>query len=334
MDKRNIKRVPEPDGNLTDTEHRFAIDVHRGLSGPVKTLPGIYNHDKTGSRLYERICQQPEFYCNRAETEIIEKFAVDIAEICSSPLRVVELRSGSSMKVGILLEAFMDYKIPTTYYPIDISPANLTESALKLQQAYPKLEICPIAAFYEDGLARLNPTDKTSLLLWFGSGIGSYSHKSAIRFLAETGHWLSSGDRILLGVDFLKAPEVLEAAYNDGAGVAAAFNLNLLTRINRELGGNFLLEQFRHRAVFNPSEGRIEIYLISCCRQDVHIAALNQTFTFSQEEWILTEHAYKYSAEEIRAFGGNSGLKLKHQWFDSEKLFSLNLFEIENDRAS
>jgi L-histidine N-alpha-methyltransferase len=320
-------RIPRDDGRI-DTVEAFARDVRIGLSKSPKSLPCIYFYDSAGSRFFEWICRQPEYYCTRAEAEILQKHAGDIAACFSGPTQIVELGSGSSVKTRTLLEAFINSETPTTYLPIDISPGILTESAAGLRRAYPELNVKPIAARYEDGLSLLDPTHENILLIWLGSSIGNYERERAKKFIAGLSHQLSSGDRLLLGIDLIKDALILEAAYNDRAGITAAFNLNILKRINRELGGNFRIDQFKHRAVFNTALGRIEMYLISCCDQEVWINEPSLNVSFSKGESIHTENSYKYSTGEIEALGKSAGLRLLHQWLDSGQLFSLNLFEV------
>ncbi len=316
--------------NPTGGDNRFAQDVRIGLGKFPKALPCLYFYDRVGSRLFERICRQPEYYCTRAEAEILKTHARDIASICRRSSRIVELGSGNSEKTRILLETFVGSDIQTTYFPIDISRGVLEESAAGLKEACPPLEVRPIAARYEDGLSMLESGDGNILLLWLGSSIGNFEPASAKTFIARLQKRLSAGDHFLLGVDLVKKPEVLEAAYNDRSGATAAFNLNLLTRINRELGGHFRLERFRHHAIFNSEERRIEMYLVSICEQEVRIDALDLTVPFAEGERVHTENSYKYVPEEISALGGHKGMRLIRQWFDARKQFSLNLFEISN----
>jgi L-histidine N-alpha-methyltransferase len=316
--------------NELDSVQQFAEDVRAGLGKTPKSLPCIYFYDETGSKIFEQICRQPEYYCTRAEGEILQTHACDIAAHCCDPVQIVELGSGSSAKTRILLEAFVEAKIQTTYVPIDVSPEILSEGADRLRKVFPFLVIKPIAARYEDGLEKLDSRNEPVLLLWLGSSIGNYERTSAKRFLGRLRRQLTAGDSLLLGVDLIKDVSELEAAYNDRAGVTAAFNLNVLERINRELGGTFNPEQFEHDAVFNTAEGRIEMYLISRCRQQVQIEALDMTIQFSRGERIHTENSYKYHPEEIAGLGEAISANLVHQWFDARKRFSLNLFDIKN----
>jgi L-histidine N-alpha-methyltransferase len=317
-----------PGANRQSDLRQFAEDVRWGLNRMPKAIPCIYFYDKTGSQLFEEICRQPEYYCTRAEAEILEKHAHEIAMSCPDPVQIVELGSGSSVKTQILLEAFVKAPIRTTYVPIDISPEILTESAAKLDRIFPSLAVKPVAARYEDGIEKVHPADGSILLVWLGSSIGNFERNAAKEFLSELRRQLSSGDRLLLGVDLIKDRALLEAAYNDRAGVTAAFNRNLLARINRELGGAFNLEQFNHNALFNSVEGRIEMHLVSRCAQQVCIRALDMRVSFSEGERIHTENSYKYHPDEIAALAGAFRKSSVRQWFDSDRLFSLSLFEV------
>ena len=316
--------------NPADSDSIFAHDVRIGFGKSPKSLPCLYLYDRIGSSLFERICRQPEYYCTRAEAEILESHARDIASICSRSSRIVELGSGNSEKTRILLETFIDSGKQTTYFPIDISQGILEKSAVILKEACPPLEVRPITARYEDGLTMLEPSNEGILLLWLGSSIGNYEPDSAKAFVERLQSQLSTGDYFLLGVDLIKDPAVLEAAYNDRSGVTAAFNLNLLSRINRELGGHFHLERFKHHAIFNSDKGCIEMYLVSNCDQEVRIDALDLAIPFTEGERIHTENSFKYTPEEIPLLGNHGRLLLTNQWLDSQKQFSLNLFKVSN----
>ncbi len=325
----------EPSGVLHsgyehDTIRQFAMDVRNGFSASPKSLPCVYFYDKTGSKLFESICRQPEYYCTRAEKEILEKHAGDIAAHCSNPIQIVELGSGSAAKTRILLEAFIEAHMRTTYVPIDVSHEILGESARELRCMFPPLTVKPIAARYEEGIEMIDKTDGSILLVWLGSSIGNYEPKAARKFLAELCQTLSPGDSLLLGVDMIKDRAILEAAYNDSSGMTAAFNLNLLERINRELGGTFQLDNFDHNAVFNAAEGRIEMYLISRCDQKVQIEALGMAVSFVEGERIHTENSYKYHPEEISSLADAINAVPAYQWFDSNRQFNLSFFEVNN----
>jgi dimethylhistidine N-methyltransferase len=327
-EKQNEAAVIFPGGQENDPLEQFAEDVRNGFGASPKSLPCVYFYDKTGSQLFEKICRQPEYYCTRAEKEILQKHASDIAAHCPGPLRIVELGSGSSIKTRILLKAFMDSHRQTTYVPIDVSHEILTESASDLRRMFPPLSVKPIAARYEDGMEMLDPAAGAILLVWLGSSIGNYEPKAARKFLARLCQALSPGDSVLLGIDLRKDRSILEAAYNDRSGATAAFNRNLLLRINRELGGTFDPDRFGHQALFNEAEGRIEMYLISLCDQRVRIEALDMVVSFTEGERIHTESSYKYNPDEIASLAEVIRAPLAHQWFDSQRHFSLNLFNI------
>jgi L-histidine N-alpha-methyltransferase len=328
--RQNESGVIIPDKHENNSVLQFAEDVRHGLGSLPKSLPCIYFYDETGSQLFERICREPEYYCMRAEREILQKHARDIATHCSNPIQIVELGSGSSVKTRILLEAFVEAQMRTVYVPIDISFEILRKSAVELRRMFPPLKVKPIAARYEEGMEIVDQVDGTILLVWLGSSIGNYEPKAARRFLAELCQNLSPGENVLLGIDLIKDRAILEAAYNDRSGVTAAFNLNLLARINRELGGKFDLDRFDHDAVFNAEESRIEMYLISRCNQQVQIEALDMAVTFAEGERIHTENSYKYHPEEMASLAEAINASLVQQWFDSRRYFSLSLFEAEN----
>ena len=266
----------------------------------------------------------------RAEREILQKHARDIAAHCSNPIQIVELGSGSSAKTRILLEAFVEAQMRTVYVPIDVSLEILRKSAVELRRMFPPLTVKPIAARYREGMEIVDQVDGTILLVWLGSSIGNYEPKAARKFLAEMCRNLSPGENVLLGIDLVKERAILEAAYNDHSGATAAFNLNLLARINRELGGNFDLDRFDHHAVFNAEKSRIEMYLISRCNQQVRIEALDMAVAFTEGERIHTESSYKYHPEEIASLADAIHASLLRQWFDSRRHFSLSLFEAKN----
>ncbi len=309
----------------------YVFDVRNGLSGHSKSLLCIYFYDEDGSHLFEQICTLPEYYLTRAEEEILSTHASEIAALAPSPVQIVELGSGSSVKTRYLIEAFLATREGLTYRPVDISRKILTETADELHQAYPQLTVHPVVARYEQGLDDLSPEEGSTLLLWLGSSIGNLERGEAATFLADLRRGMSSDDQMLIGIDLIKSSEVLEAAYNDSAGVTAAFNLNLLARINRELGGDFDLEQFHHQAVYNTRKGRIEMYLESRCKQTVRIAAPDMTVYLDAGERIHTEDSYKYDLEDIADLAKAAGVRLVNQWFDSQRRFSLNLFAVNSD---
>ena len=309
-----------------DFDEIFADDVRKGLLAEQKSLPCVYFYDARGSQLFEQICSLPEYYPTRTEAEILKNHAKEIAVHFPPNTKIVELGSGSSVKTRYLLEAFLNRYGKAEYIPIDVSQTILEESAENLEMAYPNLTVNPITALYEDGFSLLDKTDNAPhLVLWLGSSIGNFTKSEAIHFLKRLTSNLSGDDQLLIGMDLIKSRHILEAAYDDTAGVTAEFNLNLLTRINRELGGNFKLNNFRHQAIFNSSEGRVEMYLKSTKKQSVFIDALELEVTFDEDERIHTENAHKFSLDDINNLASALNLNIRHQWFDDKKWFSLNL---------
>ena len=304
----------------------FAREVERGLTASPKRLPCRYFYDQQGSRLFEEICALPEYYLTRAERQILQERAEEIAALFAEEVALVELGSGSAAKTRLLIEAFLHRHASLRYVPIDISPTILEASSLALLQAYPRLEIVAVAAEYREGLVRLQvETGRAKLILWLGSNVGNLDRPEAARFLRRVRETMTERDRLLVGIDLRKERAVLEAAYDDARGVTARFNLNLLARINQELGGRFDLTRFRHRAVYHEPMGRVEIYLDSLQTQRVRIEGLDLDVSFEAGEPIHTENSYKYSIEEIAALAQAAGLALERQWFDAERQFSVNL---------
>jgi len=305
----------------------FARDVERGLSHMPKHLDCRYFYDYEGSLLFEEICRLPEYYQTRTEKKILENGAGEIIGDMPENVVLVELGSGSSVKTTIIIEALLEKHGRVSYTPIDISRSMLEESAAELRARYDALEIVSIAAEYREGLARLRTFDKRpELILWLGSSIGNFEHDDAIAFLSDIRVALSPRDRLLIGFDLVKDIEVLKKAYNDSRGVTTAFNLNLLARINSELGGSFDIKSFEHIAVYNTEKDRIEMYLVSTRDQNVFIESLGRSFHFDKGERIHTENSHKYTREAIEEIADEVGLHIIRQWHDPRQLFNLTLF--------
>lgn len=311
---------------------RFADDVRAGLTATPKSLPCVYFYDALGSALFERITALPEYYLTRAESEIIREHAAEIAAEARGPIQVVEMGSGTSAKTVTLLEKLLGATDRVTYRPVDVCGDVLEKSAEKLSEIMPGLDVEPIESRYREALKRIGGGGEV-LLLWLGSSIGNLARDEAASYLRCFRDRLSPGDRMLIGIDLMKDPAVLEAAYNDRAGVTAEFNLNLLRRINRDLGGEFDLGRFRHVALWNPEQGRIEMYLESRSDQKVPIAALGVTVTFASGERVHTESSHKYTPDEIEVLAERAGLVLEHLWRDSRKLFSLCSLRVDGRAA-
>ena len=239
----------------------------------------------------------------------------------------MELGSGNSLKTHFLIDALLDRSERLSYSPIDISPRILLESAEALRKKYPELTVTPITAEYAEGLHRLELREtRPRLILWLGSSIGNFDQDEAVGFLQSLVAGLSSHDHFLIGFDLQKDRAVLEAAYNDSQGVTARFNLNLLTRINRELEGEFDTSKFEHLAIYCTEKNRIEMYLVSTCEQEVYVAHLDHTYIFKKNERIHTENSYKYSFPMIQDIAGQVGMTVITQWIDPLNYFNLTLF--------
>ena len=307
--------------------NNFSEDVKTGLTSESKYLPFVYFYDHIGSQLFEKICELPEYYLTRTETKILETNADDIASQFSEETVLVELGSGSSTKTRILIEAFLERQSLAHYTPIDVSHQMLEESSYSLLEAYPDLEINAIAARYNEGIDHLDfRKDRQNLITWLGSSIGNFDRSEVTTLLRHIQEIMHPNDRFLVGIDLKKDKTIIEKAYNDAQGITAKFNLNLLTHINRELGGNFDLDNFDHQAMYNEEIGRIEMYLISNLDQKVFISGLDLEVYFEANETIHTENSFKYSLGEIDTLAEEAGLYVEQQWFDNERLFSLNLF--------
>lgn len=304
----------------------LAEDVRKGLSAEQKRFLPKYFYDELGSQLFEAICLLPEYYLTRAENEILQRYSDEIVASVDGQKTLVEMGSGSASKTRLIIEALLRLQPELLFMPVDISATALESSSRILLQSYPLLSIEAYAADYFAGLAELGKKPRArTLALFLGSNISNFDLEEALRFLRAMRSVLQRGDALLLGADLKKDPAILEAAYNDALGVTSAFNLNVLARINRELGGTFDLRAFRHRAFYNEEVGRIEIYIESLARQQVRIEKLDLTVDFSEGELIHTENSYKYDRAGIEALASATGFKLSRTWLDSQERFSSNL---------
>ncbi len=312
---------------LSHPESNFADDVRAGLTGHPKTLKPKYFYDALGSHLFEAICHLPEYYLTRAETEIFKRYGREITGRIAGPVSLVELGSGSATKTRYLIEALLARQPYLHYQPIDISATMLQQSAHELLKDYPTLRITAWAGDYTKGLSFIERREAGSLMVLFlGSNIGNYDPPEAIKLLKTVRQVLHDGDGLLLGADLKKDPAMLEAAYNDALGVTAAFNLNLLLRINRELEADFNLAQFEHRANYNQARGRIEMNLVSRCAQIINIRRIALQVEMKEGERIHTENSYKYDHQQLAALAEEAGFKSDRMWFDDDKRFSCNLW--------
>lgn len=292
----------------------FLEDVVTGLSLPQKALPPKYFYDDAGSKLFEKICRLPEYYLTRAELSLTRANLSAIARFAGKDCELLEYGSGESLKTRLLIRALR----PKLYLPVDISVSALERAAKRLRAEFPWLAVVPVAADFSRSLDL--PAAKGPRTAYFpGSTIGNLTPEEAHGFLARG---RAHASRMLIGTDLKKDANVLHAAYNDSRGVTAAFNLNLLTRINRELGADFDLRGFSHYAFYNAASSRIEMHLISLEKQTVKVAA--HRFAFERGESIHTENSYKYSLEDFRALAAKAGLTQEKSWMDRKGLFALH----------
>ncbi|MFQ3680277.1 MAG: L-histidine N(alpha)-methyltransferase [Pseudanabaenaceae cyanobacterium] len=302
-------------------------DVRAGLQSLPKTLPAKYLYDERGSQLFERICRLPEYYPTRTEAAILQRVAPALPG-WTGPCELVELGSGSSTKTRILLNAYAHQGVTLHYVPVDISAPMLETTACDLVAAYPRLKIRAIAGTYEQAFAALGaPSLPTRLLCFLGSTLGNFTPGEARAFFAQVSQSLAPGDFFLLGVDLQKDPAVLERAYNDAAGVTAAFNLNVLAHLNRRFAGNFDLAQFRHRAIYNRTEHQIEMHLDSQSPQTVtlHLGDRPYTFALAAGESIRTEVSRKFALDALGRELAPHGLQVQHTFTDDRLWFGLVL---------
>lgn len=301
----------------------FARDVAAGLGASPKRLPCRWFYDEEGSRLFEEICRQPEYYIPAAEREILQGRADEMLALAPPGATLYEFGSGSAEKTRLLLEAALRRDGSARYVPIDVSRSALELSAAALGADYPGLAIDPVAGEYARGIERLEADRRrgAKLVLWLGSNVGNLGRAEAARFLASVRAPLRRADRLLVGIDLRKDRAVLERAYDDAAGVTARFNLNLLARINRELGGRFDVGAFAHRAAYDEEAGRIQMFLVSRRAQRVRVEGLGLEVPFDAGETIHTEDSWKYSPEEIDLLARAARLVIERRWLDPASRF-------------
>lgn len=301
----------------------FAADVRRGLTAPSKFLLPHYFYDPLGSALFDAICELPEYYVTRAETEILMARAEEIANAFGTPIRLVELGSGSARKTRILLDVLTARQPELEYVPIDVDASMLEKSGQALLQEYESLRVTAICGDFREASRAVPHRDRhRTIVLFLGSTIGNLDPESAVLMLRELRNTLTPGDALFLGADLRKSRAILEPAYDDPLGVTAAFNLNLLGRINRELGGHFDFATFQHRAHYNEELGRIEMHLVSHIAQSVRIDGLAIEVPFEAGESIHTENSYKHDDESLRALTEASGFRVERKWTDSRQWFA------------
>jgi dimethylhistidine N-methyltransferase len=311
--------------DLSSGERASFAEVSRGLASPQKELPCKLFYDEYGSQLFEQITALDEYYPTRAEMRIMRAAAAEIAERLGPECLVLEYGSGSSLKTRLLLDHLQQ---PAAYVPIDISRELLQQSADDLAHTYRGLRVLPVWADYTRGLELPDdlPAGRRRVAYYPGSTIGNFVPDDARRFLSGIARVCGPNGGLLIGVDLKKDPLMLHRAYNDALGITAAFNLNILTRLNRELNANFVLDQFRHYAFYNPVFARVEMHLVSLCEQVVRVN--NVEFHFDRGESIWTEASYKYSPQEFATLAASAGWRVDQVWTDDRGLFSVQYLTV------
>ncbi|NII09077.1 L-histidine N(alpha)-methyltransferase [Oleiagrimonas sp. C23AA] len=299
-------------------------DVLDGLSRQPKRLSSKYFYDAHGSALFEQICEQPEYYLTRTELAIMRAHIGDIARALGPRVELVEYGSGSGIKTRMLLQHLDD---PVGYVPVEISRSALMASVERLGQMFANVEMLPVCADFTEAMTLPRPSRarERAVIYFPGSTIGNFDARDAAALLRIMRAEMGEDGAALIGVDLVKEPAVIEAAYNDKAGITAAFTLNMLRRFNDELGADFDLDGFRHRAQFNPMAERIETHIVSQRFQDVHIDG--RTFHFEPNEAMLVEYSCKYSQASFARLAARASLRVTHSWTDPERMFALQCLE-------
>jgi L-histidine N-alpha-methyltransferase len=324
--KNNYSKV-----RVAQNVYDFGVDISYGLSRKNKFIPSKYFYDKNGSYLFDKICDLPEYYLTKKETQILSEIKEDLLEHIDGHHVVAELGSGAAIKTRHLFETLSLMHKRIEYYPIDISDV-VRESSRRLQNEFGNLHITGIVDQYESGLNYIKDMPGKKIIVFFGSSIGNFTQEEALEFLKKINDAMNEGDLFLLGADLVKSKKILESAYNDSKGVTGRFNLNLLCRINDELGGNFDVSSFEHVAVYNSKEKRIEMYLESRAEQQVNICNIGLTVNFKKGERICTEYSHKYTIPQIRKAAKMTGFEVGRIWTDKQDYFALALLSKESEK--
>jgi len=314
---------------ISDGRQALSCEVRRGLIARPRSLSPWMFYDAEGSRLFERITNLPEYYPTRTERAILSKYADAIVAAAhrgrSLPLRLVELGAGTASKTCILLEAALRISDDVVYVPVDVCSDALELACQNVAFAFPEVRMQPIVRNYVSHPLQLEPFDGTTLALYIGTSIGNFSPEEARTILRHLGLQLRAGDALLLGTDMVKDETTLLAAYDDSEGVTAAFNLNILRRLNRELGANFEAARFRHRALWNSTESRIEMHLESTQEQVVSIEDAELNLHFMRGETIHTENSHKFTDRDIRTLLRGGGFEIRGAWKDGRGWYTVTL---------
>lgn len=310
--------------DLAEDTDTLLADTLEGLRGQPKTLSSKYLYDRVGARLFDAICVLEEYYPTRTELAILQQALPEMAKALGPECLVIEYGSGTGEKTEALLDALDQ---PAGYVPIDIACPQLASFAAKIERHHPGLGVWPICADFTQGPeVPAHPEARRRVVYFPGSTLGNFDRDPARQLLRQIAHTAGAGGGALIGVDLVKDPAVLEQAYDDPQGVTAAFNLNLLAMLNRELGADFDLSNFRHRATYNAPKTRIEMHLDSLCDQTVHLDGVAIRFTAGES--ICTEHSNKYTLESFRQLAAEAGLRVVKVWTDASYLFSVQYLEV------
>ena len=303
-------------------QQQFAWEVIQGLSKNQKQLPSKYFYDSEGPRLFDAICELDEYYPYRTELAMLPTVSQEVNHKLNGPHHIVEFGAGSLIKIRLLLN---NCDQALSYTPIDIAQQHLLKACHVLQQEIEHINVQPVVADFTQQVALPDLSDEPKLGFFPGSTIGNFTPADAVDFLSQARHTLGNESYLLIGVDLKKDPELLHQAYNDEKGITAAFNKNMLTRINRELDGNFNTQQFHHYAFYNAPQGRVEMHLVSDCDQVVKVGT--QQFSIGEGESIHTENSHKFSVKEFQQLAQQAGWVVEETWTDNNRLFSVHLLK-------
>jgi len=308
----------------------FASDVDAGLSRPQKSISSKYLYDAEGDKLFQQIMELPEYYLTRCEFEILRDNRDKILSLLGDgPVNLVELGAGDGKKTFLLLERFLEKGIAFRYVPIDISESAIKGLIESCCDCYSQMTVEGLVAEYFDGLKWLaSQNQRRNFVLFLGSNIGNFSRNETEFFLRGLWDALNNGDLVLIGFDLKKDVNRIKDAYDDSQGVTARFNLNLLRRVNSELGGDFNIDQFEHYCTYNEQMDAVESYLISNKKQDVRIESLGKTFSFEEKEPLHLEYSHKFSQEDIAQLAGEAGFKIAAQFYDADRLFVDSVWQV------
>lgn len=320
---------------MKNIDQEFAADVLKGLTAQQKYLPSKYLYNKRGDEIFQEIMAMPEYYLTRSEYEIFSSCKEEMLERFnrgSEQFQLIEFGAGDGMKTKVLLQHFVSQNADFNYIPIDISANILEKLTSDLKETLPALQVKGICDDYFQAIEHLNRSQQhqaRKVVLFLGANIGNFNREECKNFLREIADHLSPGDRLMIGFDLKKDPEMILDAYFDKKGVTKAFKLNLLDRINTELGADFDIASFQYFPIYDPMEGAIRSYLVSRADQDVHIRALDKTVHFDAWEAVYMERSQKFSLQHIEELAHTAGFKVVHNFFDSKHYFTDSLWELE-----